>query len=55
MRSFQDMAKGRPFAISFCFTLNDISKAYSFDPLANLSESQQHLVLGGKRDSMPQN
>ncbi|GLB38159.1 putative beta-hexosaminidase [Lyophyllum shimeji] len=38
-----------PFANSWCDPFKTWQKAYTFDPLANLSTAQQSLVLGGQQ------
>lgn len=46
------MAKGNPFCFKAQIGANlKKQKSYSFDPFANLSETEQKLVLGGKLSS----
>lgn len=46
------MAKGNPFCSKILIGVNfKKQKSYSFDPFANLSETEQKLVLGGKLSS----
>ncbi|KIP03087.1 glycoside hydrolase family 20 protein [Phlebiopsis gigantea 11061_1 CR5-6] len=40
---------GDPLANSWCDPFKTWQKSYTFDPLANITESQQHLVMGGQQ------
>ena len=51
VRSLQDLAKGMRYTSSAarpCLTFST-TKAYSFNPLANITKDQEQLVLGGQQ------
>lgn len=48
MRPFQDVAEGASVRCALeCIADIESEQIYSFDPLANLSKSEQKLVIGG--------
>jgi len=53
VRPIQDLAEGTSFAnvvlALSCLTIPTPSKAYSFDPVANLTAAEAQLVLGGQQ------
>jgi hexosaminidase len=49
VRSLQDLAKGMRCTSSAAGLVLTLSKAYSFNPLANITKDQEKLVLGGQQ------
>ena len=49
VRPFQDMATCKCVVQAPWYAVDLLFQSYTFDPFANISHAQKHLVLGGMR------